>query len=604
MYDFEDKGGRHDRPAARDDRLGGAGLHPAPPPIPWKCWYAGSNFRYERPQAGRFREFHQIGIEAFGSADPDLDVEVIALGWEFYAALGLARVELLLNSLGDGTCRPAYRELLLAYLDAHRAELCDEHRGPAGGEPAPGPRLQEARCRRSSPTPPASSTTSATTAPPTWSGSRPASSALGIPYRIDTTLVRGSRLLHPDHLRVRGRSAWSRPRTPSAAAAATTGWSRRWAARDAGGRLRARRRADPAGPWRRRRRPAAVRRNARRLDVFVVDFAGGDAARDLTAELRAAGLRADRAFDGRSAKAQFKAADRSGARLALVVGPDEAAAGTVGIKDLVAGGDSPARPSRSPVADVRRRLVPVAELRSRLTVGPGPRRCGRRTAGRTRHVSLHGEWPSGTDDLFSLPPLNERLAAPGPAGRPDAAPHPRRDRRPGPPAGPGRPLRALIEADRLSSVILWGPPGTGKTTLARLIAGATRKAFVPMSAVTAGVKDVRETVAGGRRLLAEQGRGTILFLDEVHRFNQAQQDALLPAVEDGTLILIGATTENPYFAVNAPLLSRSTLFRLEPLDRRALATIVQRALSTRGGEPTPTPWRCSSTWSTGTPGPP
>jgi putative ATPase len=150
--------------------------------------------------------------------------------------------------------------------------------------------------------------------------------------------------------------------------------------------------------------------------------------------------------------------------------------------------------------------------------------------------------------------------------------------------GAGRPLRALIQADRLSSVILWGPPGTGKTTLAQLIAGATAKDFVPMSAVTAGVKDVRDTVAHARRLLAEQGRGTILFLDEVHRFNRTQQDALLPSVEDGTLTLVGATTENPYFSVNAPLLSRSTLFRLEPLGPEALTTVVRRALRREGAE--------------------
>ncbi len=143
---------------------------------------------------------------------------------------------------------------------------------------------------------------------------------------------------------------------------------------------------------------------------------------------------------------------------------------------------------------------------------------------------------------------------------------------------PGKPLRALIETDRLGSVLLWGPPGTGKTTLARLIAASTKRHYVALSAVTAGVKDVREVLSGAKTRLGEVRQRTILFLDEVHRFNRAQQDALLPGVEDGTVALIGATTENPYFEVNAPLLSRSTLFRLESLDEDALVTLAKRAL--------------------------
>lgn len=147
---------------------------------------------------------------------------------------------------------------------------------------------------------------------------------------------------------------------------------------------------------------------------------------------------------------------------------------------------------------------------------------------------------------------------------------------------PGRPLRTLIEADRLSSVIFWGPPGTGKTTLARLIASQTEKVFEELSAVTASVKDVREIIAQARHRLGERGVGTILFLDEVHRFNKSQQDTLLPAVEEGLLILIGATTENPHFEVNPPLMSRSTLFRLHALGEDDIEELIRRGLTEEG----------------------
>lgn len=148
--------------------------------------------------------------------------------------------------------------------------------------------------------------------------------------------------------------------------------------------------------------------------------------------------------------------------------------------------------------------------------------------------------------------------------------------------GPGRPLRRLVERDALTSTVLWGPPGTGKTSLALAIAGSTNRHFVQLSAVTAGVKDVRSVIEAAAERLGLEGRRTILFLDEIHRFTKSQQDALLPAVEDGTITLIGATTENPFFEVNGPLLSRSTLFRLEPLAPSDVAILVRRGTSALG----------------------
>jgi putative ATPase len=143
---------------------------------------------------------------------------------------------------------------------------------------------------------------------------------------------------------------------------------------------------------------------------------------------------------------------------------------------------------------------------------------------------------------------------------------------------PGRPLRDAIEHDRLRSIILWGPPGTGKTTLARVIAAVTRAHFIAFSAVLSGIREIRDVMAEAEQARRRSGRRTILFIDEIHRFNRAQQDAFLPRVESGDIVLIGATTENPSFEVNSALLSRSKVYVLQPLDQRAIVTILRHAL--------------------------
>jgi putative ATPase len=186
-------------------------------------------------------------------------------------------------------------------------------------------------------------------------------------------------------------------------------------------------------------------------------------------------------------------------------------------------------------------------------------------------VGLFGDapGPAPSSDASSRPPLADRM-------RPRSL-----DELVGQDAllGHNAPLRRAIEADELRSLILWGPPGCGKTTIARLIAGSTRATFLPFSAVLSGIKEVRDVMQQAAYAKRQTGRRTIVFVDEIHRFNKAQQDAFLPFVEDGTIVLIGATTENPSFEVIAALLSRSRVCRLEPLAAADLVILLKRALA-------------------------
>ena len=352
MYDFVDKGNRHValRPEVTASVVRAFIQHR--PTIPWKAWYAGSNFRFERPQAGRYREFHQVGIEAFGSADADLDVEVIALGWEYYRALGITRMELLVNSLGDANCRPAYRELLLDYLRSHRDELCPEHQARLEENPLRVLDCKKEPCRLVVSGAPRQLDHLCDECASHFARVTEGLEALSIPFTLQPLLVRGLDYYTRTTFEYAGTglesaqnalggggrydglvAAMGGPDTPAVGFA--LGVERILLALEAES-------ATPAAPA--------------PLDAFVVDFSGGSAARDLTARLRSEGLRVDRAFDNRSPKAQFKAADRSGARLALILGPDEVAAGTCGIKDLHKGGDQVTVAQDDLVGHIRARL--------------------------------------------------------------------------------------------------------------------------------------------------------------------------------------------------------------------------------------------------------
>jgi histidyl-tRNA synthetase len=318
MYDFEDKGNR--RMVLRPEGTAAvvrAFVQHRPTP-PWKVWYGGPNFRYERPQAGRYRQFHQLGVEALGTDDPDIDVEVVALAWDFLGDIGLRRLRLLLNSLGDGTCRPPYRALLLTFLEAHRDQLCDEHRDRYVDNPLRVLDCKKPACVAVTADAPLQIDHLCDDCAAHHARVQAGLDALGVPFSPAPRLVRGLDYYTRTTFELAGEALESAqnavggggrydglveslggPPTPGIGFA--LGVERILLACDAEGVLSA---------------------PERLVDVFVIDTTGGEQARDIAAALRAAGIRADRAYDNRSWKAQLRAAQRSRARLAVSVEAD------------------------------------------------------------------------------------------------------------------------------------------------------------------------------------------------------------------------------------------------------------------------------------------
>ena len=330
MYSFEDKGGRTMalRPEQTASVVRAFAEHR--PPVPWKAWYAGPNFRYERAQKGRFRQFDQVGVEALGPEDAHLDAEVIALAWRFYERLGLRRVTLLVNSLGSTDDRQRYVAALRTHFEAHLDALSEESRATLDTNPL---RVLDSRREADADLVAAAPNMAdhlGDDAVIHFSQGTDALGALGVPFTVAPRLVRGldyyvrttfefaAEALDAAQNAVGGGGRYDglaedlgAPPTPGVGFA--LGVDRTLLACDAEGVFEA---------------PSAA------VDVFVVDTTGGNLAVVLTDRIRAAGLRADRSWDDRSMKAQMKAADRSGAALAVIGGDDERDAGTVTVRDL------------------------------------------------------------------------------------------------------------------------------------------------------------------------------------------------------------------------------------------------------------------------------
>ncbi|HVB05789.1 MAG TPA: histidine--tRNA ligase [Acidimicrobiales bacterium] len=321
MYEFEDRGGRllALRPEGTASVVRAYVQHR--PPVPFKSWYVTPAFRYERPQAGRYRQHHQFGVEAIGSADPDLDVEVVALLDEYLRAAGLSKLVLRINSMGDDECRPGYLAALEVFLAAHADELCGEHREGWARNPLRVLDCKREECVALRPEMPVLSSMRCDNCEHHFARVVAGLDALGVGYQFDDFLVRGldyytrttfefgSLALQSAQNAVGGGGRYDKlvaalggPETPGIGFA--TGIERVLLALDAEG-------AAPAGED--------------GVDLFVVDLTGGASARDLTHQLRRLGFSAERAFDQRSMKAQLRQADRSGATVAIIVGEDELA---------------------------------------------------------------------------------------------------------------------------------------------------------------------------------------------------------------------------------------------------------------------------------------
>ncbi len=330
MYDFLDKGDRHLalRPEGTASVVRAYVEHR--PPTPWKIWYAAPSFRYEAPQAARYRQHHQLGAEAIGSPDPDLDLEVIGLLWDFYAGIGLRQVDLVINTMGTPDDRAEFVKRLQSFLVDHIDELAHDDREKVEEHPLRVLDSKRPETQKVTEAAPRILDALSPEAREHFDRVQAGLDALGIPFTIEPRLVRGldyythtmfefqSRALDAAQNTIGGGGRYDGlveslggPATP--AVGFGSGIERVLLSCDAEGVFP----VPEVG-----------------VDVFVVDVTGGDQARDLTIELRRAGLAADRAFDGRSMKAQMKAADRSGARFVLIIGADELVAGAVTLRDL------------------------------------------------------------------------------------------------------------------------------------------------------------------------------------------------------------------------------------------------------------------------------